>query len=261
MKKLILIFTAVLFFVSCDEIPNDVIDVEEADYQIVKIESPSLIVLTQEETELVTSLQLSTSENIEKVTAQILSIDGRYTLSSGKELKDDGTAPDENSNDLIYTTSFVLTEEIPTDNYIIEFFVTSLGEQKKAAVKNFRYDNGTSNIPPVLSDVIAPDSLTVADTTAFAVSVKVYDENGLNDIKSVYFFVTRPDGVSSGVPTFLFDDGSLTGNGDETPGDGRYSRIIVINQSNQKGIYKLEFQAEDKGNKKSEILTHNFLVK
>lgn len=261
MKKLILIFTAVLFFVSCDEIPNDVIDVEEADYQIVKIESPSLIVLTQEETELVTSLQLSTSENIEKVTAQILSIDGRYTMSSGKELKDDGTAPDENSNDLIYTTSFVLTEEIPTDNYIIEFFVTSLGEQKKAAVKNFRYDNGTSNIPPVLSDVIAPDSMIVDTTKKFTVSVLANDENGLSDINSVYFYLSQPDTITTKPQVFLFDDGNLLAHGDSIANDGRFSVILKIGKINRKGIYLFEFQAEDKGNKKSEILTHNFLVK
>lgn len=261
MKKLVLVFTLLLFLSSCENIPNDVIDIDESNFNIEKIEAPDLIVLNEESTELVTSIEFSNAQFVEKVTTQILSIDGRYNLGSVSELKDDGNAPDEIANDLIFTTSYTLNEQIPTDNYLIEFYISSLGAERKVAVKNFRYDNGTSNIAPVLSNVIAPDSLVVSDTVAFAISVEVKDANGSSDIRSAYFFVTRPDGVSAGVPTFLFDDGNFAANGDQAAGDGRFSRILKINQNNQKGIYKLEFQAEDKGNKKSEILTHNLLVK
>ena len=261
MKRIFFMFISILFLSSCDDIPSDVIDVVDSNFRITRIEAPSLIVLTEETAELKISAELSNSQSVDKITAKVISIDGRFTISSSKQLNDDGMGADELAGDLKYTTSYTLTEEIPTDNYLIEFYITSFGNERKVGVKNFRYDNGTTNIAPVLSSIIAPDSLIVADTVAFAISVLVADDNGLNDIKSVYFFVTRPDGVSSGSPTFLFDDGNLLANGDETSGDGRFSRILKINESNQKGIYKLEFQAEDKGNKKSEILTHNFLVK
>lgn len=261
MKKLLIIILLIFIAVSCDNIPSDVVDSSNPNFDVVSIDAPSSLVLSTSSVQLVTSVKLSSPQNVDKVTTRILSIDGRYSIGSTSELKDDGNSPDQTANDLIYTTSYTLDEQIPSDNYLIEYYVTSLGDQRKVAVKNFSYDNGTENMQPVLSDIIAPDSLVVADTVAFAVSVQVSDENGLNDIKNVYFFVTRPDGVSSGSPTFLFDDGDFQANGDETANDGRYSRIIKINEANQKGTYKLEFQAEDKGNKKSEILTHNFLVK
>ncbi len=93
--------------------------------------------------------------------------------------------------------------------------------------------------------IIGPDTLVVTDTTFIQTSIKVSDSNGLTDIESVYFIVYKPDGTTNNFKTTMFDDGNVDDNGDETAGDGIYSRIIKLDQTNAKGTYRFEFKAKD----------------
>jgi hypothetical protein len=83
------------------------------------------------------------------------------------------------------------------------------------------------------------------------------DQNGLSDIDKVYFVVYRPDGTTNNSQNLMFDDGNLTDHGDQTAGDGIYSLLIQITSANQKGTYRLEFQAKDRGGKLSNIINHS----
>jgi hypothetical protein len=58
----------------------------------------------------------------------------------------------------------------------------------------------------------------------------------------------------------MFDDGNLTEHGDLTSGDGIYSLLIQITSANDKGTYRLEFQARDRGGKLSNIINHSLLI-
>ena len=80
-----------------------------------------------------------------------------------------------------------------------------------------------------------------------------------DDILEVYFIVYRPDGTTNGNKIQLFDDGDSE-NGDVTAGDGIYSRLIQVDQSNQKGTYRFDFQAEDRLGALSNIVNHIVLI-
>ena len=112
----------------------------------------------------------------------------------------------------------------------------------------------------ILNDIIEPDTVVVTDTVALQVSIKVEDQNGLNDIESVYFVVYRPDGTSNNIKLDLFDSGDISLHGDQITDDGIYSLKIQVDQNNMKGIYRFEFQARDRGKKLSNIINHFVLI-
>lgn len=119
------------------------------------------------------------------------------------------------------------------------------------------------NRPPVLSDLNAPDTVyTQPQTVLIKITVKASDPDGNDDIKTVQFNVFKPDGSpSSGNPFKMYDDGNASGiSGDEKAGDGIYSLIIQLPPNAQKGKYKFEFQAIDKSNAQSNIITHFMTV-
>ena len=70
----------------------------------------------------------------------------------------------------------------------------------------------------------------------------------------------RPDGSTSGAKLLLFDDGNIEDHGDLFAGDGIYSRLIQINETNAKGTYRFEFQAEDRSGEFSNIINHFVLI-
>ncbi len=119
------------------------------------------------------------------------------------------------------------------------------------------------NVPPVISNLQAPDTLTVStDTIKITLSVQVSDADGLSNIQSVFFNAFLPSGAPSGGNPFgMFDDGNLLLNGDITAGDGIYSRIIILPPGTTSGSYKFDFQALDKAGEYSNTITHFIVVK
>jgi len=100
--------------------------------------------------------------------------------------------------------------------------------------------------PPVLSDLVAPATVSRSVGQLILLSVKVADAQGPGDIKSVYFNTTKPSGLpAENNPFFMFDDGETDISGDGQAGDGTYSLLIVITGENETGDYKFDFYAED----------------
>jgi len=162
----------------------------------------------------------------------------------------------------IFEGGFILKSQNPNGVYTVTFSVTGLdGENKQVAVSNFNFNNGQDNNPPVISNaVVDPDTVVVTQPTVIFTSVEATDTNGSNDILQVYFTVYRPDGTTNGAKIQMFDDGNTSENGDVAAGDGIYSRLIQVDQSNQKGTYRFEFQAEDRAGALSNILNHYVLI-
>lgn len=120
------------------------------------------------------------------------------------------------------------------------------------------------NVPPVIKNVQAPDTLNVPalDTLKIVLSVDVSDADGPADLSFVFFNTFRPDGSpSSNNPFQLFDDGNVIANGDLTKDDGTYSRIIILPPGTSKGKYRFDFQALDKSDEPSNIISHFMVVK
>jgi len=86
------------------------------------------------------------------------------------------------------------------------------------------------NLRPVILSVSAADTLSLPSAgshTLDAVRATVTDPDGLVDIKSVDFTSLKPDSTlaNNGQPLALADNGDPVGWGDESAGDGIYSRI------------------------------------
>ena len=119
------------------------------------------------------------------------------------------------------------------------------------------------NVPPVVRNLQAPSVLNLhpTDTLKVTISIEAYDPDGKEDLKSVFFNSFLPDGSPSrSNPIYLFDDGNLQVNGDLVANDGIYSRIIILPPNTPKGTYRFEFEAIDKKNEVSNIITHNLVV-
>lgn len=120
------------------------------------------------------------------------------------------------------------------------------------------------NIPPIIRNLQAPDTMILhsTDTLKIYLGLEVYDPDGYSDIKSVFFNSYLPDGSSSrNNPIYLFDDGNLQLNGDLVAKDGIFSRIIILPPNTTKGTYRFDFQAIDKKDESSNIISHNLVVR
>jgi hypothetical protein len=101
------------------------------------------------------------------------------------------------------------------------------------------------NSLPVMSDLIAPDSI-VRPSTGFDLllfTAAVHDSDGYNDIQEVSFRRTSPTPSSS---ITMFDDGKVKDSGDEVSGDGIFSRIVRIDSTALLGAQVFEFVAKDR---------------
>ena len=113
--------------------------------------------------------------------------------------------------------------------------------------------NSSRSDNPEVYDLVAPDSLikNLPDTTAIFISAR--DPQGLEDIDSVFFTVTRPDNTSNDYVFCMFDDGE--NGGDSIAGDGIYTQGIQSPSSdNQTGDYVFHFSAKDKSNNSSNTI-------
>ena len=161
----------------------------------------------------------------------------------------------------IFENQFILKRENPIGNYTVRFSASGLdGNNKQVAVGSFYFNNGQDNLPPeIFNTVIDPDTIVVDTTTVIFTSVGAMDPNGANDILEVYFIVYKPDGTTNNSKVLLYDDGKIE-NGDKLAGDGIYSRLIQVDQTNDKGTYRFEFRAKDRSGELSNIINHFVLI-
>jgi len=166
--------------------------------------------------------------------------------------------------DDLYENQFILMREYPIGNYTVKFSAEGFeGNIKQVALGTFYFKNGQDNLPPEISNLICPDSISRGINFIF--SVKTDDPNGRNDILSTFFSLYRPDGTpveeSPGDIYFaMHDDGNLTVFGDSTANDGIYSFKNSFQSTSQTGNWKFVFQAIDRSNSLSNIIEHYLLV-
>jgi hypothetical protein len=163
--------------------------------------------------------------------------------------------------DNTFSGQYFLGRANPIGNYTVRFSAIGIeGTAKQVALGSFQFNNGQDNEPPeIFNTVIEPDTVVVTEPTVIFTSVGAMDPNGASDILEIYFIVYRPDGTTNNSKVLLFDDGKPE-NGDAVAGDGIYSRLIQVNQNNQKGTYRFEFRAKDRLGDFSNILNHFVLI-
>ena len=128
------------------------------------------------------------------------------------------------------------------------------------------------NEPPFISDLSAPSSIdlpTGQQIVTALITLKVNDSQGLTDIDSVYFNSIKPDGSpANGNPFIMLDNGIpfdinnfVVARGDEIANDGTFSITILLDSSNDVGVYEFTFWARDRAGHRSNSITHNIEVK
>lgn len=106
---------------------------------------------------------------------------------------------------------------------------------------------------PVLYNLAAPDSLQKGSAQIAYIFVSAFDPDGLDDVDSVYFVSTRPDGSSNGIRLYMFDDGQTYE--DSVANDGRYTiGIQSPDTSSQSGDFTFRFYAFDRERNPSNVL-------
>ena len=259
-------------FISCNKIPNGIVESKIVDYMVLGITAPDNFNYLETDSTIVTFVQISNIETIASVWCKVSSLDGTLILYSQIFMYDDGDMSlhgDQNKNDGIYSAKFVMGKLTPIGKYQIEYFIEdninhSPDNLKKIGTHIFTFSPGQINLPPVISNLVIPNSATRnSGTDWFTFTIKVDDPNGLVDIQEVYFKLYRPDGSLSAPPgqTFrlMVDDGDINF-GDTTAGDGTYSYRSYFDLTAQAGVWRYEFQAKDRAGNLSNVITHNMTV-
>lgn len=268
MKKLLFVSILVLFvFNACDEIPSEVVDSADPDFRVLAVNAPTEFINTSTDSVLTTSISFENTSTISAVWFNIVTEDGSATLKQRVAMTDDGnsTNGDNKAGDGIYTGKTILGSSVAGGTYVIDYYAENnvrAGSDKVQLVSShtLQFISSTENVAPVLSELTAPDSVEVQDPKSLILlQVKATDENGLVDIENVSFVVISPDATTSN-PIKMLDDGK-TENGDNTAGDGIYSRIIEVTPSNTKGDYTFKFTAEDRSGALSNTITHTITIK
>ncbi len=160
----------------------------------------------------------------------------------------------------LYENQFILKREYPLGNYTVRFSAVGYeGNVKQVAVAYFYFKNGQDNLPPVISNLVCPDS--IGRGVSFVFSVNTVDPNGRVDILSTFFSLYRPDGsVVEETPGDIYfamhDDGNLAVFGDSTANDGIYSFKNSFSATSMTGNWKFVFQAIDRSDSLSNIIEH-----
>ncbi len=263
MKKIFLLIIPFIFW-GCEKKTDNILDPQTSDYQVTWVSYFNSFQYAIGDSSAVFFLQVNPSSAVQKAYFNIYSPDDDMINSSPVTLYDDGNAlhGDRTAGDNILSNKFPFSQSFLNGTYKTRYYITSKdGITNQVAIHAFNYENGQNNIAPVISNIIAPDTVEVqSPNSLILLSIQASDANGLNDIKSVSFISYRPDGTTSGNKVELYDDGNST-NGDAVEDDGIYSVVIQVTPSNTKGTYRFVFQASDRGNKLSNKLEHYITLK
>ncbi|MGB2867174.1 MAG: choice-of-anchor X domain-containing protein [Bacteroidota bacterium] len=172
------------------------------------------------------------------------------SISSGV-LLDNGVPPDQKSGDSLYSAA--VTFQIPRSkagNFLFQISAEDpLSYRSNEALLPLRVFR--LNRPPVLSNLQAPDTVHTSLVSSFLITVQATDPDGLADIRSVSRI------TPSGLVLPLNDSGA---NGDAVAGDGTFTETVSVNPPPPNGAYDFRFQATDKFNVPSNILTHRIVI-
>jgi len=253
MRKFGLLLIPLLFW-GCDKTFENVIDINRENYQVTSVSPTDSVVYNPNDSLITIKIIFTSGSEVSDVSFDMIASDGSLLNSSPVPLFD--------NNDNSFENDFPLSEFYPIGIYNITYYLNKPdGSMQQVARGSFIYDNGQPNLPPVIATtVVDPDTVVVTAPTVIFTSVQASDLNGQNDILKVYFIVYNPDSTTSGNEIELFDDGEVEMSGDLLAGDGIYTLLIQINQQNQKGTYRFEFRARDRGGEFSNIIDHYVLI-
>jgi hypothetical protein len=158
-------------------------------------------------------------------------------------LHDDGIPPDVNTNDNIYSGYI----EFQIQRVVVGTFSINLWSESTPGYKSntiiVPLQIVRLNHPPVISNLDAPDTVNIAITTSFDISLKVIDPDGQQDIKSVLRF------TPSGKILPLYPENDSTN-----------AETVSLVPPPAIGSYIFRFRAVDRSNDTSNTIIKNVVV-
>ncbi len=208
------------------------------------------------------SINVSDPQGLADINSVFILIENpQGTIDSDTSLMlDNGIGDDEVAGDGIYSYTMSDHGDYSIEgNYVFHFYATDLNDSLSNELTDTIAIDSRSH--PFIYDLVAPDSLRKGSTVAAFLSVRLWDPQGNDNVDSVYFYVYRPDGTTSGNNFYMFDDGEVFVSGDSTANDSIYSRgILPPDTSNQSGMYTFYFTAIDAQGNQANILTRQILA-
>lgn len=265
MKKYLFFLIIPFLFWGCQKTIDSTIDNTPIGYQVISISSYDTVFYAPDDSLLLMSIKFNSISGLKNTYADIYNSAGDKLNNVPVTLYDNGNSEngDKTKGDKIYSNLFPMSKTYPVGNYKINYFVTDLDNNtRKVAENDFIYNNGQNNVAPVISNLIAPDSVQLMpDSVLIPLHITVSDSNGLSDIQNVFFnsFIPPDYHPSSGNPFTMYDDGDPH-HGDQTAHDGIYSLIVILYSNAPKGVFRFEFQARDRGHLLSNKIIHNITV-
>lgn len=261
MKNYLILFCLALLF-GCDKIPSGVTETSESNYQVLGSEAPLSFKYFKGDSSFTVAIRLNPGGEVAKAWADLYSPDNDRLNKEPVILQDNGSASNGDSlkNDNVFSGRVDLAQSYPNGKYRIDYFVLSSdGITRKVAESSFNYDNNQINFPPVLSDLVMPDSVNAGEMFVF--TIKVTDPNGLNDVKKVSFKFIRKENSTVSDPVDMWDDGNLEFHGDAVARDGIYSFKNSFSADVKGRTREFVFQAADRRDSLSNIISHNIYIK
>ena len=257
MGKLFLLLVPLLLL-GCEQNYDNLIDTSPESYQLTSVVGikDSVDLKVPGDSLFSPRLIFTSQSKINKVYFDVYASDNTLLNSSPVGMDEVGNK--------IYEGQFIFKREYPIGSYNVKFSVTGFdGINRQVASSSFYFNNGQDNVPPVISNLIMPDSVQLGGTILY--TVEVSDSNGLQDVEFVFYEAYNPDGIkvvnSQGISQFpMFDDGNTQENGDATAGDGIFTVVLTFPISAQTGTWRFEFQARDRSKTLSNKIFHNIIV-
>lgn len=192
-----------------------------------------------------------------------LSVSATVTMSSGsvvssafsKNFTDDGLNGDHAAYDGIFTAILNSTalQQQQTSEFNCSITPSERGKNSGETIQIIILQNPDNGHPPVISNLVIPDTVYTSMATEFKITVQVSDPEGFSDIESV----TRVNVTLSGQPRPLNDDGL---NGDAQAGDGIYTETVSVNPPPALGKYLFRIKALDKSGLESNSLEKEIVI-
>lgn len=263
--SILILLLVILHFIGCEEIPNDVVEVESVDYIIEELISPDQFQFSESNNTIEVSLVVKNTNSVGRVWFNIITIDGSDDVSLNNLMIET-----ENVDFSTFTGSSQFDENLLSGKYILEFYIednvnNSDDNVKKVGSKQLDYFGVVANAAPVISNLQLASEVNRGDNFIF--SVTVTDTNGLADIENVFFELNRPDGSvvfadqTNNITKFpMFDNGDFSNAGDQSKDDGIYSLKNSFGQTSQTGDWTFKFGAIDKSGAESNAITQKLKV-
>ncbi|MCH7721915.1 MAG: hypothetical protein IIA49_09155 [Bacteroidetes bacterium] len=251
MRKILLLLLPIII-IGCEQTFDNIIETVQNNYQVSFVSPTDSITFRADDSLVTIVIGFTSSSKPGDVFCDIIASDQSKLNSSPFQLFDD--------NDNRYLNDFPLSKFYPNGIYNINYFVKNADETlQQVALASFKYNNGQDNEPPILCNLMMPD--TLARSVIMIFSVDADDPNGLSDITNVFYELYKPDGTqvsnSQGITEFpLFDDGDTSLNGDLVESDGVYTVKLTFPVDVETGSWRFVFTAKDRGNLTSNIIIH-----